>query len=288
MFLGARPVASAPAAPAAVMLGAPYDRTSSFRRGARFGPAAIRWASQSVESYSPVLDRDLEELVLTDRGDLEIEALPAEAMVEAVRAALTPVVSEGSLPVMLGGDHSVSVGAVQAVAAGHPDLRVLILDAHLDLREEYQGSRWSHATVARRILETVEAGRIIVLGARSGTREEFAAARALRAAQPNLKISNDLWSVLEDGPVYLSMDMDVVDPSAAPGVGNPEPGGPTGANLIDLLRVLAPLRIVGLDVVEVSPPYDPSGATAVLAATILREALLTWGPLAGAAQRPQT
>jgi agmatinase len=276
VFLGARSPGSAPGAPVAVILGAPYDRSSSFRRGARFGPGAIRWASHSIESYSPILDRDLEELVLIDHGDLDIEALPPGAMVEAVRSALTDVAAEGSLPVLLGGDHSVSVGAVRALAARHPDLRVLILDAHLDLRGEYEGSRWSHATVTRRLLESLGPERIIILGARSGTREEFAAARAMRAVQPHLRIPHDLWTALEDGPLYLSMDIDVVDPSAAPGVGNPEPGGPTAAEAIDLVRVLAPLRIVGVDVVELSPPFDPSGRTAVLAAMFIREALLTW------------
>lgn len=276
MFLGARSSTSAPGAAAAVILGAPYDRTSSFRRGARFGPAAIRWASQSIESYSPILDRDLEGLPLIDRGDLDLEALPPEAMVEVVRSAVSDIAAGGGLPVLLGGDHTVSVGAVRALAAHHLALRVLILDAHLDLREEYDGSPWSHATVTRRIIDLVPPDRVALLGVRSGTREEFAGARALLAAQPDFSIPRDLWAALEGGPLYLSVDIDVVDPSAAPGVGNPEPGGPTSPEILDMLRVLAPLHIIGVDIVEVSPPYDPSGRTAVLAAMIIREALLTW------------
>lgn len=276
MFLGARSSTSAPGAAAAVILGAPYDGTSSFRRGTRFGPAAIRWASQSIESYSPILDRDLQELPLIDRGDLDLEALPPEAMVEVVRSAVTDIAAGGGLPVLLGGDHSVSVGAVRALAAHDPALSVLILDAHLDLREEYDGSPWSHATVTRRILDLVPPDRVALLGVRSGTREEFAGARALLAAQPGFSIPRDLWASLEGGPLYLSVDIDVVDPSAAPGVGNPEPGGPTAQEVLEVLRVLAPLGVVGVDVVEVSPPYDPSGRTAVLAAMVIREALLTW------------
>ncbi len=284
MFLGARSTPPAPGAAGAVILGAPYDRASSFRRGARFGPAAIRWASQSMESYSPILDRDLEDIFFIDRGDLDVERLPPEAMVGVVQTAVGAVVADGHLPVLLGGDHAVSVGAVRAVASRYRDLRTLILDAHLDLREKYEGSRWSHATVARRILEVIGPDRLIVLGARSGTREEFAAAGSLRAAQPHLHLSPDLWSVLEEGPLYLSLDIDVVDPSAAPGVGNPEAGGPPAADLLDLVRLLAPLRVVGMDLVELSPPFDPAGSTAVLAATIVREVLLTWAPR----YRPQT
>ncbi|MGH2452723.1 MAG: agmatinase [bacterium] len=275
MFLAARSPADASAAAAAI-LGAPYDRTSSFRRGARFGPAAIRWASHSIESYSPLLERDLEDLVLVDRGDLEIESLPPEAMAAAVEAAVAGIFAGGGLPVLFGGDHAVTPGAVRAAVAAHPDLRVLILDAHLDLRQEYDGSRWSHATVTRRILEQLTPDRVAMLGVRSGTAEEFGAAAHLLAAEPLLRLTPQVWSALEGTPLYLSVDLDVVDPSAAPGVGNPEPAGPSAADLLGLLRGLAPLRVVGMDLVEVAPPYDPSGRTAVLAATIIRDALLTW------------
>lgn len=284
MFLAARPPTAAASQPGATLLGVPYDRTSSFRRGARFGPAAIRWASQSIESYSPVLDRELEDLAIVDRGDLEVESLPPEAMVAAVEGRVGEAVASGSLPVTLGGDHTVSVGAVRALAARHPDLRVLILDAHLDLREEYDGSRWSHATTTRRLLAILPADRVAILGVRSGTREEFAGAQSLLAAHPDFHLPHALWTGLEGAPLYLSVDIDVVDPSAAPGVGNPEPAGPTAAELMELLRVLAPLTVVGMDLVEVAPPYDPSGRTAVLAATVIREALLTWAP----PYRPQT
>lgn len=273
MFLAARPhTASLPFA--ATLLGVPYDRTASFRSGARFGPAAIRWASQSIESYSPVLDRDLEEVVFTDRGDLEVEHLSPEVMVDTVARE---VASVAGLPVLLGGEHTVTVGAVRALAARHPDLRVLVLDAHLDLREEYEGSRWSHACATRRLVDATGWERVAALGIRSGTREEFETARALLAVERRLRVGGEVWSRLEGLPLYLSIDIDVLDPSAAPGTGNPEPGGPSAADLFDLLRVLRPLRIVGIDVVEVAPPYDPSGRTAVLAALVIREALLTWG-----------
>jgi len=275
MFLAAHPQgARGRGRPAATVIGVPYDATASFRRGARFAPAAIRWASQSIESYSPVLDRDLEEVAVVDIGDLPVEHLPAEAMIDEVVRA---VGAAAGLPVVLGGVHTVTAGAVRALAARHPALRALILDAHLDLHEEYEGTRWSHASTTCRLMESVRKDRIALLGVRAGTREEFAAGRGLLAAERRLAVDRTLWSQLEGHPVYLSVDIDVVDPSAAPGTGNPEPGGPAAEELLDLLRILAPLRVVGVDVVEVAPPYDASGRTAVLAATLLREALLAWG-----------
>jgi len=278
VFLAARSSLPPGLRPTATLLGAPYDRTASFRRGARFGPATIRWASQSIESYSPTLDRDLEDVALLDAGDLPVENLPPEVLVEEVSHA---VGAATGLPALLGGEHTVTVGAVRALAARHPDLHVLTLDAHLDLREEYDGTRWSHACTTRRLIDVVGEQRIAVLGVRSGTRQEFAAARGLLAAERRLTLDHELWSRLEGRPLYVSVDIDVVDPAFAPGTGTPEPGGPSTGDLLDLLRVLAPLRVVGLDVVEVAPPYDPSGQTAVLAAMIVREALLTWATSGG-------
>lgn len=291
MFLAARPAGDADATsrglapsggaepsgrgwpPAATILGVPYDRTTSFRRGARDGPAAVRWASHSIESYSPVLGRDLEELALVDAGDLDVALRSPEAMVEAVAAA---VAAAQGLPVVLGGDHTVSVGAVRALAARHPDLGVVVLDAHLDLRDAYEGERWSHATTVRRLAETVGWSRLGVLGVRAGTRQEFADAAGLAFAERRLHLPPGAWTRLEGRPLYLSIDIDALDPADAPGTGNPEPAGPRAQDLLDLLRVLAPLHVVGLDMVEVAPAYDPSGQTAVVAATVVREAILTW------------
>jgi len=264
--------------PAATIIGAPYDATASFRRGARYAPAAIRWTSQSIESYSSMLDGDLREAVLLDHGDLQVESLAPEAMVTAVAGAIGVL---PGLPVLLGGVHTVSVGAVRALAARHPDLHLVVLDAHLDLREEYDGSPWSHACTTRRLADALDPTRIALFGVRSGAREEFAAAGGLLATERSLRVSRSLWARLEGRPIYLSIDIDVLDPAVAPGTGNPEPAGPGAAELLDFLRVLAPLRVVGIDVVEVAPPYDPSGRTVILAAAIVREAVLTW-----AAKRP--
>lgn len=268
-FLGAR----SPAHPAAVILGVPYDATTTFRRGSALAPQAIRWASQSIETYSPILRRDLETVPYVDRGDLEIRGLDPEGMIEFVRSTLAAV-SPGIFPVLLGGEHTLTLGAVQALADRHPDLCVLQLDAHTDLRDEYEEHRVSHATVMRRIAEIIPSNRVIALGIRAGTREEFALAERYCAASSHLALSSEAWTWLQDRPVYVTIDIDVLDPSDAPGTGNPEPDGIGAGDLLNFVRRLGDLRVVGLDLVEVSPPYDPSGRTAVLAAMIIRDALL--------------
>ncbi len=175
-FLGS----SSTPAPAAVVTGVPYDATSTFRSGSALGPQAIRWASQSIETYSPILRRDLETVPFVDRGDLEVGTLAPELMVDAVRRAVTSA-DRDTLTVLLGGEHTVSLGAVQALSERYPDLAVVQLDAHTDLRDVYDGRGVSHATVMRRIIEHVAPDRIVALGIRAGTREEFVLAERFRA-----------------------------------------------------------------------------------------------------------
>jgi agmatinase len=268
-FLGA----AAHARPAAVILGVPYDATSTFRRGSALAPQAIRWASQSIETYSPVLRRDLESVRYDDGGDLDVDGATPEIVADAVRDAVAGT-APGALPVLLGGEHTLTLGAVQALAARHPDLAVVQLDAHTDLRDEYEGRRVSHATVMRRVMEAVPPERIVALGIRAGTGEEFALAGRYRACSPRLSVRSEIWRWLQDRPVYVTIDIDAVDPSDAPGTGNPEPDGIAAGDLLAFLRRLADLPVAGVDLVEVSPPYDPSGRTAVLAAVIIREVVL--------------
>jgi agmatinase len=268
-FIGAR----TPAQPRAVILGVPYDLTTTFRRGTALAPQAIRWASQSIETYSPVLRRDLEGLPFADRGDLEVGGLGPEALVEAVHAGVAGIGGD-ALPVLIGGEHTLTLGAVRALHESHPDLVVVQLDAHTDLRDEYDGRRVSHATVMRRLTEAVPFDRIVALGLRAGTGQELALAERYRATSPRLVVASDVWTWLQDRPVYLTLDIDVVDPSDAPGTGNPEPEGVDAADLLGFIRRLGDIRVIGVDVVEVSPPFDPSGRTAVLAAVVIREALL--------------
>ena len=259
--------------PAAVIVGVPYDATASFRAGARAGPAAIRWASQSIETYSPALDADLEHVPCADLGDLDVEGLDPARMVEVVAARIASL-DAAVLPVVLGGEHTVTLGAVRALAARHPDLAVVQVDAHTDLRDTYEERRIGHATVRRRVAEIVGPNRLVQLGARAGTSQEWDLARTLAHSGPTLDVPPQLWADLARRPVYVSVDIDAVDPADAPGTGNPEPEGVPARELLRFVRALGRLQVVGLDVVEVSPGYDPSGRTAVLAATAVREAIL--------------
>ncbi len=270
-FLGARPPGAAAAA-RITLLGAPYDATASFRRGSRFAPGAIRRASESIETYSPVLDRDLADVPFTDGGDLRLEGLAPAEMVKAIRRQMPP-----GLPLFLGGEHTITLGAVQGLTPRVPDLVVVQWDAHTDLRDEYAGQRTSHATVMRRL---VDGGLPLVqLGIRAGTREEFALARTRCVySARGLQLPAALGDRLRDTPLYLSVDVDVLDPAIAPGTGNPEPDGAGYGELLQSLRSLAGCRIAGMDVVEVAPALDPSGRTAIIAASLVREMLLLFGP----------
>lgn len=274
-FLGSRPPGPENPPGALTIYGVPYDATSSFRPGSRHGPEAIRWASESIETYSPRLERDLEAVWFVDAGDLAVEGLAPLAMVKTIRRQISP-----GFPFFLGGEHTLTLGAVQALTAYHPDLAVIQWDAHTDLRDEYDGERTCHATVMRRLLD----GRcpLVQLGIRAGTREEFAAARGRSLhISPEVTVPPALLETLRNRALYLSVDIDVLDPSIAPGTGNPEPGGTGYADLVDALRSLFSHRVVGMDLVEVSPPCDPGGSTAIIAASLAREMILLFAPRAG-------
>jgi len=267
-FLGAREHAQ----PRVLIVGAPFDRTSSFRSGSRHAPAAIRWASQSIETYSPVLRTGLEDAAVADGGDLELEHLTPEAAVDRVAERVGGMV--GTIPLLIGGEHTITLGAVRSLAARYPDLAVLQVDAHADLRDAYEGRRICHATVMRRVLDRVPADRVVAVGIRAGTREEFALAETLRSVSRGLNIPADVWTWLQRSHVYITIDIDAVDPADAPGTGNPEPEGIASGELLAFVRRLRDLHVVGCDLVEVSPPFDPSGRTAVLAAVLIRECVL--------------
>ncbi len=267
-FLGSRPAQHA----AAAIIGVPFDATSTFRAGSREGPAAIRWASQSIETFSPVLQRDLGDVTYSDLGDLDVSGLTPEQLVAVVGDRVGAL--EASLPLLLGGEHTITLGAVLTLHHRHSDLAVIQVDAHTDFRDTYEDQRVSHATVMRRLLDVIAPTHIVQAGVRAGTRDEFAIARQLRCSNARLDIPGPVWSWLERRPVYVTIDIDAIDPADAPGTGNPEPDGVRARDLLVFVRRLGALQVVGLDLVEVSPPYDPSGRTAVLAATILREAIL--------------
>jgi agmatinase len=256
-----------------VIIGAPYDATATHRRGAQAAPAAIRWASDSIETYSPVQRRDLDDLALTDAGDLDLVGLAPEAMVERVCGA---VASAAGVPCVLGGEHTVTLGAVAALVERHPDLAVVVLDAHLDLRDTYDGQRWSHATTVCRIGERVGLDRSVLLGARSGTRDEWARSSSLGYCGRTGALPTEVWQAIATRPLYLSVDIDGLDPGLAPGTGNPEPRGLSVDDAVGVISLLREGRVIGCDLVEVSPPFDPSGQTSMLAAWLVREMVLAF------------
>jgi len=259
-----------------VLFGAPYDSTTSFRPGTRFGPAAMRSESFGIETYSPYLDRDLEEIRVHDAGDLELPFGAPDRALEMIEQKAAAILGDGKMPFLLGGEHLVTLGSVRAAAKRFPDLRIIHFDAHADLREDYLGVTLSHACVMRRCHDLLGDGRIWQFGIRSGTREEFAFMKAGHVVtEPFTLKTLPQVSFPEGTPVYLTVDMDVLDPSEFPGTGTQEAGGVRFTELLAALRdVLARFRVVALDNVELSPPLDPTGRSTALACKLLREEFL--------------
>ena len=263
-----------------VLLGCPFDETASFRRGARLGPQAIREASDCLETYSPHMDKDLSEAALCDLGDVDFASDDTEAVLASIQAEAAKIFRAGKRPVFLGGEHLVSLPAVEAALELFPGLAVFQWDAHADLRDDYLGERLSHACVMRRVLELEGVGPIHQFGVRSGTREEFEWMRANDTMRP-LSPEAVAAALKEagDSAIYLTLDVDVINPGEMPGTGSPEPGGPGLDVLIECIRVLdaSGANIVGADVVELAPEWDPSGASAIAAAKLVRELVLVLG-----------
>jgi agmatinase len=260
------------------LLGMPLDRTGSFRPGCAEGPTGIRWASENLETYSPEQDRDLADMLVGDLGDLDFGELSQADAVALMEAETSRLLDAGTLPFLLGGEHTIALGVARAVLRRHPDAMILHFDAHADLRPEYLGEPYSHACWAYHIGEEFGYDRLVQLGIRSGTRDEFALGRAKSAlCTPTLDIPADVRARLASAPVYLTLDLDVLDPSIAPGTGTPEAGGATYRELIACLYSLADLHVVCMDLNEVAPPLDPTGMTSATAAKLVREMVLLFG-----------
>ncbi|NKB75339.1 MAG: agmatinase [Synechococcus sp. s2_metabat2_7] len=255
------------------LFGVPYDGTTSFRPGTRFGPAAIREVSTGLETYCPQLDRDLEDIAYADIGAVEIPYGDPEPVVNAVRHATSTVLAAGLKPLMLGGEHSISSGAVAAVAEQHPDLVLVQLDAHADLRHEWLGARHSHACAMRRCLEVLPSQQLMQIAIRSGTCDEF---KELRRSGRLISIQAipERMKALRGRPIYLTVDLDWFDPAVMPGTGTPEPGGFVWNDFAAVINELNHHRLIGADVVELAPQLDPSGISSVLAAKVTRSLLL--------------
>ncbi len=255
--------------------GVPFDATSTYRPGSRLGPDSIRQAFENVEVYSKWLDVDLEEVVIGDSGNLPHTA-SVSAMLEAVRSSTAAILSRGQVPATLGGEHTITYAAFGVMPA---ETTLLVFDAHLDLRDEYDDLRTMHATYLRRLAEERPGLRVVHVGGRAATREEwaFAAAHGITAiGSDELLDAGDAGDLvagpLTDGmPVYVSVDLDVLDPAFGPGVANPEPAGLSTRDLLRVLRRLRHQTIRGFDIVELCPPCDPTGITAVAAARLLAE-----------------
>ena len=258
-----------------VIFGAPFDSTTSYRPGTRFGSSAIRRESFGIETYSPYQDKDITDYDVFDSGDIELCFGSPERALSDIEERTAQILSDGKLPVMLGGEHLVTLGAVRAVRKKYDDLYIIQFDAHADLRSDYLGQELSHACVMRRCWELVGDGHIYQFGIRSGERTEFEFAREHTVMNKlNLNGIDEAVKALKGKKVYLTVDLDVLDPADFPGTGTPEAGGASFNQLLEALLKLSQLDLVGIDLNELSPHYDQSGRSTALACKLLREVLL--------------
>ena len=261
----------------AVILGCPYDGSASFRPGARFGPSAIRRASWGIETFSPYFQRDLTQCPIHDMGDLELPLGEKKISLGLIRKALGQILSKRKFPILLGGDHLITLPIIEEILPIYPRIHLIQIDAHTDLREEYLGESLSHSTVMRKVVDHLGEGRLFQIGVRSGTEDEFKLARKMKSiVSLDSRSLSSMIKRLRNQPVYITLDLDVMDPSLLPGVGTPEPGGFTFQEIISLLRKLQTLHVVGFDIVELTPDYDPTQVSSVTASVILREMILAF------------
>jgi agmatinase len=281
------------------LFGAPFDGTTSFRPGTRFGPSAMRQVSDSMEDYSPYQDKHVEDALVCDLGDIELPIGNTAMALDLIEDSCRHILEAGKKPAMLGGEHLVTLATVRALAEKYPDLHIIHFDAHTDLRDEFLGVELSHATVIKKCWEILGDGRIHSFGIRSGLREEFVFGQKHLDFHPFLvgpgKISQgskaqsreeiilSYQEVMDElartfknkvTPVYITLDLDVFDPGIMPGTGTLEAGGLSFLEVLDLLFRMEGTNLVGFDINELSPPYDPTGQSTALALKLLREMLL--------------
>lgn len=257
------------------VIGLPLDLTESFRSGTAHGPQRIREVAESLEDYSPVLDADLSDRTIRDLGDIELTGLTLDECLRRIESAASESFKQGFL-LAYGGEHTASLPMIRAASRSYGDLMVVHFDAHLDIRQDYDGQPITHATWANVVGEEIGFERMVQLGVRSGTRDEHARARACRYSSSSVAIPNEVFADLYGRPLYVTIDIDVLDPSVAPGTGCPEPGGPNFRELMDAIYSLRECQVVGADVMEILPGCDVSDLTSVTAAKIGREMLCMW------------
>lgn len=265
----------------AVLYGMPMDWTVSFRPGSRFGPARIREVSVGLEEYSPYLDRELEDVKFFDAGDIPLPFGNAQKSLEEIEKYVRKVLADGKIPVGMGGEHLVTWGVVRAIYEKYPDVAVLHFDAHTDLRTDYEGEPLSHATPIRKIAEMIGPSNVYSFGIRSGLKEEFEWAKENGMFIAKFEVLEPLKEVLptlKGRNVYITTDIDVLDPAFAPGTGTVDCGGITSKELLAAIHEIArsEVNVVGFDLVEVAPVYDHSEMTVNTASKLLREMILGW------------
>lgn len=263
------------------VLGVPFDATSTYRTGARFGPNAIRQASLNIETYSLRSNFDSEQLLLCDLGDLDISSNPKKT-IDKLSLVTEDLITQKKIPVTIGGEHTITLGVFKGLKSKSQQTALIAFDAHLDLRKEFLGLTLSHTTFMRVINEKIKPAKIIEVGTRAICSEELAYSKKAGIKfitshqirkDGSKKIANEIKNIISSyQTVYLSIDMDVIDPAYAPGVQNPEPDGIETHTLLDIIYQLCNTRILGLDIVEVTPIYD-NGLTAITASKIILETL---------------
>lgn len=259
-----------------IIFSSPMDSTTSFRPGTRFAGNAIRVDSFGVEWYSPYWDMDLKEHNTCDIGDLDLPIGDVNTCLQIIEETTDDIINAGKQVMMIGGEHLVTLGVIRSMVKKYQDLHIIHLDAHTDLRDEFFGMKLSHATVLRRCYDLVGNNKIFQFGIRSGDKHEFEWSKGKTNLRKfDLVGLEDAVLYLKDKPVYITIDLDVLDPSVFPGTGTPEPGGITYKELLNAIQAFDKLNnIVGADIVELSPHYDTSGASTAVACKTLREMIL--------------
>lgn len=259
----------------AVLFGVPFDGTTSFRPGTRFGPSAIRNDSFGLETYSPYCDKDLADYAIYDYGDLELPFGNPAYTLDRIQEFVSLLLADEKIPLMLGGEHLITLGAIRSMVKQYPELHIIHLDAHTDLRDEYLGETLTHAGVIKQVWHLLGDGRIHQFGIRSGEKHEFQFASEHTFLQKfDLSGFTETIEKLQGKPVYLTLDLDVLDPSVFWGTGTPEAGGVSFKELMDCILQVHKLNLVGADINELSPHYDTSGASTAVACKLTREILL--------------
>lgn len=261
------------------LLGVPYDGTCCFRPGARFGPSAVREDSYGIETYCPQLDLDLEDINFTDIGSLDVPLGDAELTLDYISDATNILLKNNLKPLIIGGEHSITTGIIKSIITNYPELIMIQLDAHADLRDEWLGSKFSHACTMKRCLEILPSKKIFQIGIRSGTKSEFLEMNnSKRLIQhtlgENAKSLEKALKSFKGRPIYLTFDLDWFDPSIMPGTGTPEPGGYLWRDFAAIVEVLKSHNLIGADVVELSPKLDNTGISSILAAKVIRSLIM--------------